>query len=358
MDYSKFIWEVRRVEDMSAEADGLKARLAEEVEKILDAGHLAPMRCMYGEIEPHFMQWQPGEVVYALALAYPYLPEELCERVVDYVRRELAEYPPWSVRFLPVNRGTFIEWHARNISNELRLSDWARWWGMYAQRYHNLHALYGLWLYAERAGDWKAVEGNYSKIAFMFQRDRRSITQYMDTSGAIGFARIARRMGDTKRAEEAVKAITEAMQAGRDFGRFAENTRNANGSMGGRGTAQVFQYICPEVARYLAETNRPAAQAHLDALRARYLLWFLAMPPHSSGQFGEGVGTAPDIRNGIMTAAALVEGAAAPQLQKWLDLPWTPLGDLYHLQHLVWTIEAYGKATWQRLDRTPAKDTL
>ncbi len=356
-DCARFIWEVRRVANVSAEADVLKATLVKEVQKILEAGHLAPMRCMYGEVEPHFMQWQPGQVVYALALAYPYLPEKWRRRVVDYVGQELADYPPWSTRFLPVDRGTFIEWHAQNISRELRLSDWARWWGMYAQRYHSLHVLYGLWLYVERTGDWKLAEDNYDLIAARFQRDRRSITQYMDISGAIGFARIARRMGDEERVVQAVEAITEAMKEGRDFGKFVENTRNANGSMGGRGTAQVFQYIGPEVARYLVETNQPAALAHLNSLRARCPLWFLSMPPHSSGQFGEGVGMAPDIRNGIMTAAALVENASGPQLEKWLDLPWTPLGDLYFIHHLVWTIEAYGKVSWERVVWKPVKGT-
>lgn len=301
---------------------------------------------MYGEIEPHFMQWQPGESTYAPALAYPYLPRDLQPKVVEYVRRELAKYPPWSVRFLPPLEGTFIEWHARNVSATLRQNDWNRWWGMYAQRYHNLHALYGLWLYADRSGDWKPLADNYPAIVAMFKREEAKIAQYMDIAGAIGFARIARHMQDRPREEQAVHAVTRAMQAGLDYEAVVKHSREANGAMGGHGTAQTLQYLGPEVARYLADTNREAVVKHLESLRRTYPFWFLAMPPHPSGQFGESVGMGPDIRNGMMTASALIEGLSATELRRRLDLPWTPRGDLYYMQHLVWTIEAHGRRCW------------
>src|SRR5436853_5245940 len=75
--WSKYLWETYRTTNIPASASNLVAELRHEVQRILDAGPLAPMRTVYADLEqdPYFMYWQGGRIINTLAMAWPYLSE-------------------------------------------------------------------------------------------------------------------------------------------------------------------------------------------------------------------------------------------------------------------------------------------
>lgn len=95
--------------DAAAAPERLNAMLRGEVEKILEAGPLAPWHKLQ---KNHFgMSWgffvslpflvhaNPGETLYFLAEALPLLPPDLRQKTLDYMKRERESYPPESYGF-------------------------------------------------------------------------------------------------------------------------------------------------------------------------------------------------------------------------------------------------------------------
>ncbi len=74
--YDTIIWEVQKTNNLNTTAaqpyiDALRA----EVDKILAAGHLAPLRMEQGDVKGQglMLYWEPGRIITTLAMAYPYL---------------------------------------------------------------------------------------------------------------------------------------------------------------------------------------------------------------------------------------------------------------------------------------------
>ena len=103
MTWSLF-WPAATAGDL-ATVSSVQERLAGEVQRMIDAGHLAPGLCSF---EQHYrydsgqLGWQlddywhnPGELVYTLAIAIPHLPADLRELAKAYLRSEFERYPPY-----------------------------------------------------------------------------------------------------------------------------------------------------------------------------------------------------------------------------------------------------------------------
>ena len=87
----------------------LQDRLAAEVQKMIDAGHLAPGICNF---EQHYQfhcspysgthwDWDdywhnPAETVYTLAIAIPHLPSAMQSAALAYLESEFDAYPPYT----------------------------------------------------------------------------------------------------------------------------------------------------------------------------------------------------------------------------------------------------------------------
>lgn len=80
----------------------LTAALGREVEKIIEAGHLAPWMCMmksiwssnYPEATRHLVHANPSETLYHLSEALSFLEPALRQRAIEYMKKERTEYPP------------------------------------------------------------------------------------------------------------------------------------------------------------------------------------------------------------------------------------------------------------------------
>lgn len=111
-------------------AEALRAELESELDKMLAAGHLAPVNLPFKIAWPwtsyHMTSIRhlfsaPGQTLSALAAALPFLGEERQERVREYMMAERTAFPPEQVAHLPSDAGARREpWHVSEsfIRNE------------------------------------------------------------------------------------------------------------------------------------------------------------------------------------------------------------------------------------------------
>ncbi len=339
----------------------LVQRLNEEVERIvntnnhllpyfLERGFTTPMLFPGDSVYPeeglakitpagNIYWFDPGELVYTLSIAYPYLTDTLKTRVRSYLAAEMARYPPLE----PLPWDTPIPWLTQGVARELYPVSFRP--NCWPPPDPPLSTLYALWAYAQYTGDWAYVQNRWSQIDALFDRKKGSIDSYAAISGAIGYARIAQRLGRTAEMNEGVQVAVQAMTAGLNFNTF-KNTANAryldprDQTTGWR--APVFFGLTPEVGRYISDTNRITVTNYLSNLTGPngVFLWYLTRLGLQA-EIGESSFHGPDLAWSIFLAKAYVEGAGKATLRKYLDRPWG-LGDLYYIQKLVATIEAPG----------------
>ncbi len=203
IDVARYAWEFPVVSNIAG-ADDLVQELQEEVQAILEAGHLAPLNCRYGDLMPspaesHFVYQEPGRIVTTLAWAYPHLDAAQQKDVRRYVAAELEDprFAPWGDPPMPRDVGARREWHPMD-----------RVWGADVKlgvNHPSLHTLYGLWLYAFRSDDWELVRTRWPEVRAAYAR-RASQGNLYGTMGAhIALARLAERFNDTETRATAFK---------------------------------------------------------------------------------------------------------------------------------------------------------
>ena len=96
--YDAYIWETPVVTNIGAGANSMKATLQSEVQKILDAGHLAPLQVALADQvgEGYFQYHEKCRIVTTLAWAYPYMTTAQQSAALTYVNSEFTNYPIWN----------------------------------------------------------------------------------------------------------------------------------------------------------------------------------------------------------------------------------------------------------------------
>jgi hypothetical protein len=341
-------------------------RLAVEVEKVINAGHLAPYRTLYGETRVHYFWYHRYDTVYTLSLAYPYLAPDLQARVKTYLRSEMQAYPLWSANYLDPSTGT------RREPDELASNERGNMIGEYSNR-PKLFAMYALWLYAQNTGDWDYINSNWNSIASFYNGKTNEVTQYYSSiAGAIGMARMAHATGHTSVRDQVVSSLTSGFNNGKNYNTFAKNAEDAYKWVGDGWEnwtrSQVylgFQFldITPEIGRYFSDNASLKAailgsnyyeEYSLARGEATFPLWYMAQPPAWTRYYGESASAPPDTRAMIFPLHAWVLKDSAETLRQYVDVPDALIGDYYYMQNLTRAIEAYGSACWE--DITTAQD--
>jgi hypothetical protein len=157
VNIAPYAWEFPRVTGITTGADHLKAILVEEIQSILDAGHLAPLYISYadGHSLGYAVYLEPGRILTTLAWAYPHLPPAQQAAVRTRVQATLAHpvHAPWAPYPMPKEAGSPREAHPK--------TKWwndVSWWGQARPR---VQILYGIWLYGYRSGDWSAIQPHW-----------------------------------------------------------------------------------------------------------------------------------------------------------------------------------------------------
>jgi uncharacterized repeat protein (TIGR01451 family) len=357
----------------------LVARLEEEIQAIVNAGHMAPFFVERGFttgygipgdsshpedglvsfIRGNVYWFSPGELIYTLSMAYPYLSAGLRSRVRSYLQDEMNRYPPLEPLPHPGQSTWLVDGVRRETySMTAKINVWP-------PPAPPLSTLYALWAYADATGDWDYLESHWSQIKALFNGKKGNVDSYAAISGAIGYARIAAHLGHPAEAQEGENVAVAAMIAGQDFATFLETANTRYPDPRGRTTglrAPVFFGLVPEVGHYLRDTNGDSATAYLDALTDYYdgqYLWYLTRLGLQR-EPGESSFHGPELAWSVFLAKAYVQDTDRTVLWRCLDRPWG-LGDLYYLQKLVAAIEAnaepnFGSSVKQVSKLVPASD--
>jgi uncharacterized repeat protein (TIGR01451 family) len=353
-----YVWE-EPSRSVSVPDEDLVAHLEGAVQAILTAGHMAPFFIERGfttaqgipgdsahpqdglvQFGPsgNVYWFDPGELIYTLSLAYPYLSDNMKGRVRTYLQKEMHTYPPLKPLPWPPD---WLTGGSRREPYSVTVS--CNTWPPPAPP---LSTLYALWVYADATGDWSYLSSHWSEIKALFNDKKDGVDSYAAISGAIGYARIASHLGHAAEAQEGQDVAVAAMSAGQDFAAFVEtaNTRHPDPRDQTTGLrSPVFFGLVPEVGRYLRDTNGDAVAAYLDTLTGPYhgqFLWYLTRLGLQK-EIGETSFHGPELAWSVFLAKAYVQDLSQPELKRYLDRPWG-LGDLYYLQKLVTTIEAGG----------------
>lgn len=131
-----------------------------EVEKMVRAGHLAPLFQPTGKHnEPPYYFYNPGELVYVLSQCLPYLDQKAREAAVDYLKKEMKTYPPLKTSMLPMDAGVRRErtYVSPDVVEEQSRYSSSDYYNTFIAP-ENLHALY---VYARQTGDWDYLVKNW-----------------------------------------------------------------------------------------------------------------------------------------------------------------------------------------------------
>jgi hypothetical protein len=351
--WEKYLWQTPRTTDIAPSCSNLVTELRGEMQKILDAGALAPMRTVYADLEqdPYFMYWQGGRIVTTLAMAWPYLTSTQQNEVKKYVRAELQDEQraPWSRQgFIPPDKGSRRELHS---FHEAR--GWARYWNMWGRKKPTMGSLYGLWLYGERSGDWKALQDHYRQMAELYVRKVGECDLYGTMGAHLAMARLARRFGDASTTASAVSNAAAAFQTGTNFAMVETASkkywkeRYEPRQRGGVYQGWMFLDLTPEVALYLSEHVKEAVlQRHQEGLKKYPLFWLREAPYDSRWTGDEGIGIPTELMGMIVPIERWVVGASFEKMSRYVRSAPICTGDCYWLEALVHAIEVSGRTEW------------
>jgi len=113
--------------------------------------------------------------------------------------------------------------------------------------------------------------------------------------------------------------------------------------------------MSPELARFFADHLKPQADSFARATAAYYPDAFLTLgTPRRCAEWGHNY---PQDPHQLFLVHAWVLGRDGDWLRRHLDVPLTPVGDWYHLDKLVATFQASGKAQWRSLGALGSTDS-
>ena len=320
--WDQYLWETPRTTRVAAAAEPWVVELRAEVQQVLDAGPLAPVRTVYADLEqdPYFLYWQGGRIITTLAMAWPHLTAEQQQAVVRYTRRELGaeERAPWATKgFIPPDQGARREYHS---FHEAR--GWDRYWGMWGRWKPTLGSFYGLWLYADRSRDWDTLKEHYAQITGLYNRKSREGELYGTMGSHLAMARIARHFGDLATLELARTNAAAAFERGTDFAVVEASSkkywkeRYEPRQLGLVYQGWLFLDLCPEVGRYLAEkVPVPVLRRHEEGLKKYPLFWLRETPYWSRWTGDEGLGIPTELMGMIAPVERWVGGRCRGPVQ-------------------------------------------
>ncbi len=359
----------------SPAAQAARAELIGEVQKMLDAGIVGPAPFTVGFSGSFICFANTGETVFALCEALPYLPGPMQVRVKQYAKDLIARHQPWNASFqIQVGQGVWPHRAPqppelpRPRSSEVPIVN-----------------AYFLWKYADATGDMEAVRAGYGPLRDQFIRRVKAMPEdYAQTTAAIGLARLARMLERSEESAELEARAAAGLKAGADYETAFDLAYEKNVDKGHdwsyppfteqRRGRLVVTAFAPEVMRMLREQSQPQVRAHAGAVMDAWArTWFMtraSMPTffgqyyytpgpenapnfmkrawaggqHDFGQ--ENSYLTPDVAATLFVIRAYVLGDNAEQLSRYMDVPWTRVGDTYHMQKLLAIIRAAGPPAW------------
>lgn len=343
-------------------------RLAREVTRMIEAGHLRPAYMICGE---HYYltgrtkgdciqdYWHnPAETVYTLIRALPHLKPVLQEKAKAYLEKEFAAYPPYrythvgwkdgaprEVFPLPPEGEAFFtggDVPGKALSRRAgSRSAPGNYRGPFAGWKFHPFNYYACWKYAEVFGGAKDL---FQKIAGRAEplprrellRQRPSVLN-AHIAGYIGYLNLEKAAGAPKSAE-IEKRLEEARQM--RLADLAIDPKELDGTEAGG-----FLWLVPELGDFLHEHALEAVRRNVEAHGRLAPYWFVARADEMTRYetrtvFQEGATSHYYEYSSLFNAMAMALKESRDDLERYLDAPAVAVGDLFYIQNLVATLDA------------------
>ncbi len=338
----------------------LKARLEEEVGKMIAAGHLKPglfrSNVQDGALNGNgnsdmdagiFYFSSPGDTIYALLRALPQLSPTLQTQTRAYIQSEMANYPLDAYAYVGFADGTprqagaippdfqsnFLNPKQTNVVNNL---PW----------YFPMPAFYAAWKYAQAyPAQAPSLYANMkSKLTLPCQlsdSDLLSSTQMTNAyvAGYRGYLEMEKLAGQPETA--AVRNEYNRLVALRVNNFSIDAPYEAHTGRENFAFARHFLYLVPELAQELRKTKLAEVQAAVNRINTVTPYWFVEGYDATTME-----GTHQQLYDvATFNAYSMILQTPYPDLLKYLDAPVFPVGDLFYIQNLVAVLEAASVTT-------------
>jgi hypothetical protein len=339
-----------------------ESQLNIEVQKILDAGHLKPgyysagmldmvMDGRAGEAMQDYYN-NPAETIYTLSIAYPYLPSSLQSQVVAYMEQENSKYPIHNVTHVGWGLGTQrigSPWPPDfNVSPTSagiagKTGSWEFW-------DFNPFNFYAAWKYAEILGDASSI---FNAIMGQYESPPSDSTFYGDAAtdaaathvlniyiaGHIGYLELEQ-MATGQKSSNIQNTLNNLISLRLSMLESIQppNLRGLE--------AAGFAYLVPELGEEMYQSKRSRVQAYVETYEDIMPYWFEAGADEQikdplKGLFAaEGSNTPLYAVNSLFSARAYALKQPRAELEKYVDVPYFEVGDLFYIQNLVAVIES------------------
>lgn len=330
----------------------VQSKLEDEVEKILSAGHLRPGYYSSGllDFSAHHLcgdrlteYWHsPGDVLYTLIQALPYLPSELASRVRIYIQQEFNAFSPYEYSHIGWQDGAAREFFIMppEFASELiyyppesQTYDFAGW------RY-DPNNFYILWKYAELFGGASMIF-NASK----YRLDDVPADSYLldfphvhnaFINGYMGYLELEKLAGYPE-STDVRNQLNHLLTLRVTHFTIEPPDLWLNGPFEYilctfLNISYNFLYLTPELGQYLHDNAYDIVNAAVAEYSNLAPYWFLSK---YDATIGEGIMSPLYDYHALMQARALILKEPQQELLKYLDVPAVPVGDLFYIDNLV-----------------------
>lgn len=337
----------------------IETRLAAEVTKILNAGHLLPGYTSSGIFDLRARTdcgdylvdyWHaPGDIQVALLEALPYLSPSLQDQVEEYLQAEFAAFPPYAYNHIGWQTGT-----ARDVFQFPPEVNAAR--ANYPPQTANTnfegwsfspYGFYAMWKYAEAFGGAQAIlssSGNLigilnatpppssvlSEMPFVVNAYIAGFEGYLGLLDEAGLPP-AGNIQTSLNSFLALRANTFSTDAPSTF--FTDQTKYYCRALN---VSRNFMYMTPELATSLHTSALPKVQAAVNEYETIAPYWFVS---RLEVTFGEGVIQPFYDYNTLFQAKARILNEPYATMTNYLDVPAQATGDLFYIQNLIALLE-------------------
>ena len=377
---STALTQMRGIDPLPMSEDYLRTRLEQEVQEIVNAGHLKPSFIAAGGITGYNSRafedslghyWHnPADIQLVLLRALPHLSPNLQNQVKAYLQSEFALFSPAGYSHIGFTSGLQRDpYPYPPAENEFRSFTIPNLGPQVASTFSGWslppHNVYALWKYAQAGlGDAQTLLnqlGTRFKAPITANRNSDDTTVLSNAylkafphvhnayiAGYIGYIELAKMAGQTPAQYAAYETELERLKALRlqNLMTFpnpqepwtCENECYFESLI----TYYNFAYMTPELAEYLA-ANARSSDPNRDILSILQTYQDIApywMVAHNGETQGEFAIMPYQQTHSLFQALAMVKNAPREELVKYLDTPIVPVGDLYYIDNIVAILKA------------------
>ncbi|MBN2394321.1 MAG: PQQ-binding-like beta-propeller repeat protein [Anaerolineae bacterium] len=338
----------------------LKQRLADEIQKMITAGHLRPgfglggafsnlARSVVGDNLTDYWH-NPLDTILILTRAYPYLSPVLQQQVHAYLQNEFEHYHPCDYTHIGWSTGAGREGYDLPPEVVADLSSWPPTaWSTYdfdgwtgPDWKWTPHTFYALWKYAETFGGAKELF-DYCEYRMWEPPDDATLAEYPFAhnawiAGLQGYLELRALAGyppDSDRQNTLNRLLALRVSA---FDK--DNPWGPDTPVSGHQTVAVarnFIFLTPELGQYLRDHALSTMQEAFGEYTHDAPYWFVT---NYEASFGEITLQHLYDYNALFAVKAMIFQEQSEELVPYLDVPGFARGDLFYIQNLILTLEA------------------